>query len=287
MEANLIIERQLDDLAKDLEKQCNADVLAYIGSLLVGADELIRDGIESITPKKDRLLFVLETNGGFIETVERIVITLRHHYKEVDFLVPNYAMSAGTVLVMSGDAIFMDYFSVLGPIDPQIPRKGASQLPALGYLIQYQRLLEKAQKGNLTTAEMAVLVQFDQAELYLIEQARELSIALLKDWLVKYKFKNWHRTETQNKPVTLKMKRDRASAIGRKLNDPSLWHAHGRSIPMSVLQKDVKLKIEDFGADDILNRTVRSYHHLMVDFMRKTGHNGFLHTNGRHVPVDW
>ena len=34
---------------------------------------------------------------------------------------------------MSGDAIFMDYFSVLGPIDPQLP-KGDTMVPALGYL---------------------------------------------------------------------------------------------------------------------------------------------------------
>jgi len=34
-----------------------------------------------------------------------------------------------------------------------------------------------------------ILIQgFDQGELYYYEQARELSIALLKEWLVKYKF---------------------------------------------------------------------------------------------------
>ena len=287
MEANTIVEEQLNELAVKLEDCFSADVLGYIGSLLVGADELIRDGIEAIHPKRDRLLFLLETNGGFIETVERIVGTLRHYYKEVDFIVPNYAMSAGTVLVMSGDAIYMDYFSVLGPIDPQIPRRGASQLPALGYLIQYQRLMDKAKDGMLNTAEMAVLLKFDQAELYLIEQARELSIALLKDWLVKYKFKNWVRTETQGKPVTLQMKRNRAAAIGRMLNNPSIWHAHGRAIPMTVLQKDMNLKIEDFGENENAAKMVRSYHHLLLDYMRKTGHNGFLHVKGHHVPVDW
>ncbi len=31
---------------------------------------------------------------------------MRHHYKCVDFIVPNSAYSAGTVLAMSGDAIY-------------------------------------------------------------------------------------------------------------------------------------------------------------------------------------
>src|SRR5579863_7668178 len=102
-------------------------------------------------------------------------------------------MSAGTVLVMSGDAIHMDYYSLLGPIDPQLERAGSADLvPALGYLVQFERLIEKSRKGKLTTAELTFLVEkFDPAELYSYEQARELSIALLKEWLVRYKFKNW------------------------------------------------------------------------------------------------
>ena len=81
-------------------------------------------------------------------------------------------MSAGTVLVMSGDAIHMDYYSLLGPIDPQVQRPGATGLiPALGYLIQYERLIEKGRQGILTTAEAQILIDcFDQAELYSTRQ---------------------------------------------------------------------------------------------------------------------
>ncbi|MDR3707733.1 MAG: hypothetical protein P4L33_05505 [Capsulimonadaceae bacterium] len=285
MQANNLIEEQLNKFNEQLGLHCKADVLAYAGSLLVGADEFIRDGVDSIQQKKERLVFVLETGGGYIEVVERIVNTLRHNYKEVDFIVPNYAMSAGTVLVMSGDAIYMDYFSVLGPIDPQIPRRDKLQVPALGYLIQYERLLKKSAEGSLTTGEMAILLRFDQAELYSIEQSRELSIALLKDWLVRYKFKNWIVTETRKRKVTLKMRTARAATVGKKLNDTSLWHAHSRNISMDVLRKDLNLKIEDFGEDAELSKTIRSYHRLLVDYMQKLGYSGFLHIQGKHVPI--
>ena len=66
---------------------------------------------------------MLTTGGGSTTVVERLVNILRQHYKEVNFIVPDYAYSAGTIFCMSGDNILMDYFSVLGPIDPQVQNK--------------------------------------------------------------------------------------------------------------------------------------------------------------------
>ncbi len=90
---------------------------------------------------------------------------------------------------------------------------------------------------------------FDVAELYHYEQARELSVALLKEWLVKYKFKKWTHTETSRTVVTKEMKEQRAVDIARTLNDPSRWHSHGSGISMEVLQTELKLKVEDFGQE--------------------------------------
>ena len=92
---------------------------------------------------------LITTTGGFIEVVQRIVATLRKHYSIVDFVVPNYAYSAGTVLVMSGDAIHMDYYSRLGPIDPQVETPGGQSVSALGYLERYDQLLRKANSGKM------------------------------------------------------------------------------------------------------------------------------------------
>ena len=63
--------------------------------------------------------------------------------------------------------------------------------------MQFDRLVEKSKTGDLTDAEMAFLLKrFDPGELYQYEQERELSIELLKEWLVKFKFKDWVVTET-------------------------------------------------------------------------------------------
>jgi hypothetical protein len=94
---------------------------------------------------------------------------------------------------MSGDAIHMDYYSCLGPIDPQVPNRDGRWVPALGYLHKYKKLIDKSKtRAGLTEAEIAYLLsKFDPADLYSFEQAKDLSTKLLKEWLVKYKFKDW------------------------------------------------------------------------------------------------
>lgn len=144
-----------------------------------------------------------------------MVEVFRRFYTRVDFVIPDYAYSAGTVFAMSGDAIYMDYYSRLGPIDPQIEGRDNQMLPALGYLERYNQLVAKAQAGKISMAEVQLLISgFDQAELYKYEQARELSITLLKEWLVKYKFKNWTETRTRRVPVTTNTKMSKLGHVG-------------------------------------------------------------------------
>jgi ClpP class serine protease len=286
-DSNRIIEQQLDERLRDLEGAVDADVLTFMGPIYRPADDDIKDAIEAFEQRRSTLMVVLETPGGHIDVAERMARIFRHHYSRVDFIVPSFAMSAGTVLVMAGDAIHMDYASVLGPIDPQVS-KGSGLVPALGYLEQYERLVGKSAAGSLTTAELAYLVQkFDPAELYRYEQERELSIALLKEWLVKYKFKDWKKTETRKKAVTNKMRTDRAGTIARQLNKTDRWHSHNRGIPMEVLRRDLKLLIDDFGADAARRQAVHAYYHLLKDYayMRR-GHDLFvLHRRGSYVGV--
>lgn len=284
-DSNRIIERQLDDRLRKISAATGADVITYIGGILYGAEDSIKEAIEGIHNRSSKLFVLLETNGGYIEVAERIAHTFRYHYSGVEFAVPNFAMSAGTVLVMSGDAIHMDYFSILGPIDPQVQRPGGEGLvPALGYLEQFERLVKKSAKGQLTTAELAYLVQnFDAAELYRYEQERELSIALLEEWLVKYKFRNWKKTQSRKITVTAAMKKMRAKQVAKQLNKTDKWHSHSRGIPMEVLRRDLKLQIDDFGEDADLGPRIREYYRLLKDYqLRRSHYYMALHTDGRY-----
>jgi hypothetical protein len=280
-----IVEEQMDSHLEAVEHAFKGDALTFVGPLLFGVDEFIRDAIEQIHrrkgaqgKKRGKLVVILETPGGYSQVAERIADCMHKHYDAVEFIIPNRAMSAGTILAMSGDEIWMDYFSVLGPIDPQVENQESKLIPAHGYLVQYQRLIEKSRNNKITTAELQFLVQrFDPAELYQYEQEMNLSVTLLRKWLVQYKFRNWNKTEGRGKKVTEKMKKECAEKVAHNLNDTKKWHSHGRGISMEVLRKDVKLKIEDFGADNDKNTSIKEYHKLLTDYMSKLSSSVAVH----------
>ena len=290
IQSNEYIERELRNRLKRIEDCCEADVITCKHPIQNPMDDLIRDSIEDISNKKESLIVILETEGGSIEAAERIANVFRHHYaKSVSFVVPNYAMSAGTILVMSGDQIFMDYYSILGPIDPQIRNINGQYVPALGYLEKYKELVRKSEEGTITQAEMAFFIdKFDPAELFRFEQARQHSVDLLEIWLVKYKFKNWRNTQTRGTLVSEEMKRERARAIADALNDPERWRSHGRGLSIEVIKRDLNLLVEDFGADPSLremNKRIRSYYRLLQDYMARRGQSIAVHTRSRLVAL--
>jgi ClpP class serine protease len=164
----------------DLEEYLNADVLTYHGPIFDGTEGAFLQVVEQLSQENshDTLFIILTTNGGSAIAVERYVNIVRHHYSTVNFIIPDRAFSAGTIFCMSGDNIHMDYYSVLGPIDPQVQNKEGKWVPALGYLDKINELIQKARNQTLTQAEFIILKEFDLAELRAYEQAKELTIDL-------------------------------------------------------------------------------------------------------------
>ncbi len=253
-----------------IEEHFQSDTLVFCGEIVNGLErEFLRNLVDlrHETKRFDKLLIILTTGGGSAEVVERFVQIARYHYQEVNFLVPNCAYSAGTIFCMSGNNIYMDYFSVLGPIDPQVPNKEGKYVPALGYLDKIQELLEKSSNNELTDVEFSIIQNFDLAELRSYEQAREYSVDLLKKWLVQYKFQNW-TNHKNGASVTLQEKEQRAEEIADMLSDNNKWKVHGRPIGIKTLTNDLKLKIEDYSQDGHKQSLIRDYHNLMQDFIR-------------------
>lgn len=257
----------------------DADVVALVSPILPGLDLRLRDAIEAAGERKGSVAVILDTPGGIVEVVERMVATLRSNYGDVTVVVPDRAMSAGTIFALSADRIMMDYFSCLGPIDPQI-EKDEKLVPALSYLNQFERLNQKAEDGNLTAAEYALLSKLDLGELYQFEQARELSVELLVKWLSSYKFKGWDKTETRGIGVTEEMKEERARQIAGLLNETARWHSHARGIDVKTLRDEVGLKIDDLAAEPELYGYIRTYFDLLKDYMGRHELYSFVHSKG-------
>ncbi len=276
-------------LNEDLSKEMEGDCVFINSDMAPPLDDEFRVALEEMKPasgqsEQSHLIVMLQTNGGLMETVERLVAVMRTHYDRVSFVIPNFAYSAGTVLALSGNNIFMDYYSVLGPIDPQVTSRETSQLlPGLGVLAKFDEICKRINESDSEEncrAELTYLVrQFEPEYLFAIEQAKQHGISLITEWLPKYKFSDWVKTEGRGAVVTDEMRKKRARDIAETLGDPSKWHSHGRGISMRELTgDDLKLKIDDFGANEALSRTIRNYHGLAVDYYSKRGIAQYVHS---------
>ena len=273
------LKRELNLKLKNLEDIFQADVIFFYGQIQNGMDYQCRSFIEHLKQdsiQNDKLVILINTPGGSVETVEKFVNINKHFYNEVYFVVPDCAMSAGTVFCLSGDKIYMDYSSSLGPIDPQV-FNGKQYVPALGYLDKVNEFIIKSQSESLSQAELMLLQKHDLAFLRLCEQHRDLTITLIKEWLVKYKFKNWEYHSTTGKPVTQEEKMDRAQEIAKKLGDNTLWHSHGRCIDLVKLN-EMGLKIDDYSNDDVMKEAIRTYNSLALSYIWKMNFPTFFHS---------
>lgn len=274
---NLIANR-----AKVLEDKLQSDVIFYHGSIYPQYFRIFRDFVEQVKLASERtdsaVSLILRTGGGSAETTERMVGVLRQHYATVNFVVPDVAMSAGTIFCMSGDKIYMDYASSLGPIDPQVPTPDTGDyVPALGYL---DKVEEITNKGDLAPADVILLKSLDLAKLALFEQARDLSVDLLKKWLVEYKFKDWshHRTNGVGQPVTSQEKEERAEQIAKDLANHKLWRSHGRNIDVNRLAQ-LRIEIDNYSNDPVLTEAIRGYNDPLTGYVDRMQIPFYVHSH--------
>lgn len=273
----------LNHYCNKLENHLKSDVFLFYGGIHPNHRTFFTSEFEKLARKKRHksLAVNLTTNGGSVEMAEIMVEVMRRFYDEVYFIVHEYAYSAGTILCMSGDKIYMNFASSLGPIDPQVLSNG-QWVPAQGYLDQFDAICKKSLNNDpqnpISPVELQMALNLNLADLNFYQQARNLTVTLLKKWLVKYKFKDWtvhNKTKTE---VTSKEKEDRAEQIAKILENNAHWHIHGRHIGIKTLQNELKLKIEDYSDNIELYNSIKEYNRLAIDFSSKYNYQLFLHT---------
>lgn len=256
------------------------DVVSYIGDINYYSPTVLKEIIELGKTENKKLAVLIYSGGGSVESAEKMVQIMRYHYDDVIFIIPEMAMSAATIMCMSGNEIYMDYSSSLGPIDPQVPNKEGIFLPALGYLDKAEEIINKSSRNECSPAELMLLSNLDLGMLRRYEQARDLSIVLLKQWLVKYKFSDWVYHSDGVTLVTSEQRNERAEEIATKFCDHNHWHSHSRYISMDELKNsDIRLKIYDFGGEINLSFAIRKYHDLLLDYSQVLGKSFYIHCN--------
>lgn len=253
----LELRRELSRLRHEYDKYTGRSLFIYAADLNKGRRgvevDLMQDDFYTFQDllresSRETIDVYIETPGGSGEAAEEIARFLHTKFKEVNFVIAGEAKSAGTVLAMCADNIYMCSTGSLGPIDAQV-KIGRKVVSAYDYKqwIDDKRKEYSNPANKVNPVDAIVLAQVSPGELYGVVNSLNFAKELVRDWLVKYKFKNWNVTETQHLPVTEEMKIKRASDFSEKLCNHMDWHTHGRSLKIEDLKEE--LLIEDIDKD--------------------------------------
>lgn len=195
---------------------------------------------------------ILHTPGGDPVATEAIVNYLKSKFKkDIRVIVPQLAMSAGTMMACCAKEIVMGRHSSLGPIDPQF-----NGIPAYNIKMEFEEAKEDLQENPQNANYWAIkLQQYPAAFLKTAIDAISLSGDLIKDWLEKGMF------EKEDKSIVTK--------IVNKLNEHDNSKAHGRHFDIKFCQ-EIGLKIVELESDQELQDKVLSVHHAYIHTMSAT-----------------
>lgn len=204
---------------------------------------------------------ILVTPGGSGTQVAKFVDKLRPRFDSVSFILPDVAMSAGTILAMSGDEIVMTSNSYIGPIDPQVQNKDGLFFPAQSILTLLEEIKIKGDEAlsrgkNPDWVDLQILNKIDPKEIGNAINASKYSVELVENYLSDYKFKTWIN-HTNGSPVTDLERKKRAHEIASQLCQHSLWKSHGRGITREAAWEVCKLKIFHSENTDGLDRAIK------------------------------
>jgi hypothetical protein len=202
--------------------------------------------------------FYVETPGGSGEAAEEIVRFLHKKFiKQVNFVIAGEAKSAGTLMALGGNKIFMTDSGSLGPIDAQV-FIGRTVVSAHDYIEWVKEKQEESAKSNsINPFDATIVAQINPGEIGGVFNALNFAIDLVEKWLCQYKFANWDVTETAQKIVTPEMKTQKANSIATQLTNHSEWRSHGRSLKIEDLES-LGLQIEKIDQNPELSKIVYS-----------------------------
>lgn len=262
----------LDDVSRgiaEIERLRGRPCIAYIGNVVKkdegessidSSDDLpFREMVAQVPAAERHVDVLVATRGGSAHQVSNFVNCLRARFDQVDFLIPSFCMSAGTLFALSGDHIWMTDRACLGPIDPQVPTKEGRYVPAQALLLlvaEIQRQGDEAMRQGLPVpwAAVRVIDSLDKKELGEALTASQYSQTMATQFLSKYKFRNWIVRETSRTPVTDADRLGRAGEIALALVSHDRWKSHGHAISRDVLWQEVQLRIDH--PDPALDRAI-------------------------------
>ena len=125
-QANSAARYQRQEIIRQIEARTGRRLICYVSGskCVVNEDDIMPfvDLLHNVRPGESMEL-LLHTPGGSIDAAEKLIRMVRSKVGKAEFyiIVPEFAKSAGTLMVLGADRVVMSDMSELGPIDPQLP----------------------------------------------------------------------------------------------------------------------------------------------------------------------
>ena len=219
------------------------------GILIGDAD---KTGFMSAIHKLDHdkgLDLILHTPGGEMAATESIVDYLRSVFgTNIRAIIPQLAMSGGTMIACACKSIVMGKQSSLGPIDPQI----GGGLAAHGVLEEFKTAYEECQQDPIKIQLwQPIIAKYNPTLIGECEKAIKWSEEMVEEWLITGMLAD----ETD--------KEEKARRIVKELGDHALTKSHRRHLSAEKCQ-EFGMKIEMLEDNQKLQEAVLAVHHACI-----------------------
>ena len=197
---------------------------------------------------------VLHTPGGESAATESLVDYLHSIFgHDIRAIVPQLALSAGTMIACACKEIIMGQHSSLGPIDPQL--KG---LPAHGVVEEFERARREIKSDPSTIPVwQPIIAKYIPAFIGECEKAIEWSNEMVTEWLVSGMFSGDSEAQA------------RADKVLKELADHALTKSHNRHLSGSRCRQ-IGLNVKQLEDDEDLQEAVLSVHHACLHTLSST-----------------
>jgi hypothetical protein len=251
----------------DLHKITGRNIICYYSGFLqkpalegIAISDEDKHGLMDCVGGVDRskgLDLFIHTPGGNIAATESIVHYLKSMFgDDIRAVIPQIAMSAGTLLACACKEIVMGMHSNIGPVDPQI--NGFSAYAVLNEVtLAYNEIKQDSNKAQVWYSILSRYTPgFVQLCQYGIENSRELTKRFLLD--------NMFKANAAD-PKTI----DKVDLITDTLIDLSKNKSHDRHLHIDDCER-LQLKLFHLESDKRLQDAVLSVHHCYMFLLSNT-----------------
>ena len=212
-----------------------------------------KNGFMNAVHKLDRskgLDLILHTPGGDLAATESIVDYLRRMFGiDVRAIIPQLAMSGGTMMACACKEVVMGKQSNIGPIDPQF-----NGIPAHGVIAEFQRAMKEVLADPKTAPVWRVVIEkYHPTFIGECVNAIDLASIIVTEWLISGMFNGDEKAS------------EKASKIVQTLNNHDDTKTHARHIHLDEAEEmGLKVRRLESDFDDEFQDTVLTIHHAYM-----------------------